>query len=235
MRVGVPERFGIERRPKFLFFIGRTTQKHISLWGHEALFTGSLLLFLLGRLRSIQQRAMPSNYQPPLWIFFLAICIFEASFARITLPPQLIAANRTSISLKPAQLHNSSAVNFRDLTCYHLSRQDDFINEISCQGLFAELYRHGDVYDKFEVYNEWQVQFNNEPCVIKVANPIRGGRVKISPADLVTHAIHVLRDCTATGTGGAYTFQDLWEVIVTRRPIKTSSERIRSTGLLNAS
>ena len=109
--------------------------------------------------------------------------------------------------------------NFLGVHCYRL--QPATVTQEACQNLFAKLFEKGDAYEEIEVYNGWRAQYNNEPCIIMVASPSRrDGRVKVSMAGLITQAIEVLRTCTETSTGGAYTFDGNWQMVVTKEPVK---------------
>ena len=77
------------------------------------------------------------------------------------------------------------------------------------------------MYEERELRNKGRFRFAYDPCVIMVSSPTRGDhRVRLSMADIVLYAIEVLRACEQISTGGAYTFQGTWQVVVTRDPVQ---------------
>ena len=61
-----------------------------------------------------------------------------------------------------------------------------------------------------------------DPCCITIQSPRRDDRaVGISTADVISRVTDVLNECASSGSGGAYTFEGNWEVVVTRDPLKS--------------
>lgn len=136
----------------------------------------------------------------------------------------LIASNQTTTA-DPAsiiRLQNTTTThnpaNFLGIECYHLL--PNTVTLASCQPVFAQLFRGGDVYKERGWWNGCRFREGIEPCTIAISSPDRKDhRVRISLADVVVYATQVLQTCTEEDTGGAYTFQGSWRVVVTRDPI----------------
>ena len=142
------------------------------------------------------------------------------TLANVTSPASSLATNLPT-SLLVAPLHppntNSNPSNFLGVECYHLVPAT--VDLIACQPLFAMLLRSGNIYGEKKWWNRTLLRAGQNPCCIMVSSPSRDDwRVTMCLADIVLYATEVMQTCQETSTGGAYTFQGSWQVIVTRNP-----------------
>lgn len=125
----------------------------------------------------------------------------------------------------------SGPLTFLGVDCYHLL--PDTVTLETCQPLFAKLVNAGSVYEKYRLYDGWSFRAVNEPCFIKIENPIREQRrerVSLSMADILMYATEVLRTCQEPGTGGSNTFKGAWRVVVTKHPVRFGKATGRLSG-----
>ena len=164
-------------------------------------------------------------------ILLVSTLLFTA-IRTLTVPPLTTINNATSASpddsasnslpdLTKTNAANADTLNFLGVSCYHLDPATDSVSLLSCQPLFANIFRKGHVQDMHYLYNGWSYRYMHGPCIIKIssADPKEGYRsVALSMATLVEYASEVLRDCK---TGGANTFEGSWQVVVTRNKIES--------------
>ncbi|KAI4192832.1 MAG: hypothetical protein LQ350_008551 [Teloschistes chrysophthalmus] len=165
------------------------------MWHKRSLF--SCIGVITTLLASIHAAAVPDPLSPP-------------------------SSNRLAI---PSPLHSQLSTNltFLGTMCYHLL--PDTVTLEACSPLFDTIFGDPRVMMPREQYNGWRFMLPQKKCTLMIASPnIREDkRVMISLAEVVSHAIEVLRFCdgtaSGTGTGGSYTFQGRWQVVVTKDPV----------------
>ncbi|KAL8770941.1 MAG: hypothetical protein Q9203_005908 [Teloschistes exilis] len=171
------------------------------MWHTRSLF--SCIIVITTLLTSIHAAAVPDPLSPP-------------------------SSNRLAI-LNPLHPHLSGNLTFLGPMCYHLLPATVTLQ--ACNPIFDTIFADPRVMIPKELYKGWRFMLPNRECTLMIDSPAREDkRVNISLAELVSHAIEVLRFCDAsasgTGTGGSYTFKGRWQVIVTRDPVKIPKREV---------
>lgn len=143
-------------------------------------------------------------------------------FTDNTMPLSLSSNNMTTVLEAVTTRSRNitySPLKFLGVQCYHL--QPATVNLEACQPLFSKLFEKGDVYEEIEIPNRSRFQYGYAPCTMMVSSPARDDRrINLSMAALVGYGIEILQTCQESSTGGAYTFQGTWQVMVTREAIR---------------
>lgn len=173
------------------------------------------------------------NVTPPkMWhnrLFVSSITVIIALLTCIdaaAVPNPLFPPNTNHLTIPNLQPHHLSTTNLTFLgpRCYHLLPAT--VDLEACSSLFDKIFAERSVAVPQQLYNGWRYMLPDRLCTLMIYSPNARNdrRVRISLAEVASHAIEVLRFCdsaaSGSGSGGSYTFEGMWEVVVTKDPVK---------------
>lgn len=148
-----------------------------------------------------------------------------ADVTHYTSLPQSNATTTSSVATAPPHNITHSPLTFLGVNCYHLL--PDTVDLTSCQSVFANMLREGNIYEQHNWWNGWQFRTGRRgPCTITLSSAAPEDHfrmVRVSIAEVMMYATEVLQSCRETRTGGANTFEGSWKVEVTKYPLERAA------------